>query len=60
MNVLNYKKRGNSSLRTRRKHKMYRKEIPKQDCLEDFIGKFKAESRINGVNLKQDFKKGVL
>ena len=60
MNVFNYKKRIILSPKIIGKHKMYRKETPQnKTCLDDFIGKFKANDKINCVNIKKEFKKGV-
>ncbi len=60
MNVSNYKKRKISSPKILGKHTMYRKKTPHNKiCIDDFIGKFKANEKINSLNLKRDFKKGV-
>ncbi|AMD17767.1 hypothetical protein TL18_06900 [Methanobrevibacter sp. YE315] len=60
MNVFNYKKRKISSPKITGKHKMYRKKTPQnKTCLDDFVGKFKANEKINSVDLKKDFKRGV-
>ena len=43
------------------KHGMYRKTTPRNKvCLDEFIGKYNADDRMNCVNLKKDFKDGVL
>ena len=60
MNVFNYKKRKISSPKIRGKHNMYRKKTPQTKiCLDDFVGKFKANEKINSVDLKKEFKRGV-
>lgn len=56
MNVLKYSQ---SSPENIGKHKMYRK-MPQHETLDNFIGKFHAKTKINSVDLKHNFKNGVL
>ncbi len=61
MNVFNYKKREMPSSEIVEKHGMYRKTTPRNKIsLDEFIGKYNADDRMNCLNLKKDFKDGVL
>lgn len=58
MNFLNYEI--NDSSKRIVKPTLCRKKTRQLTKLDDFVGKFQARDNINCVNLKSDFKKGVL
>ncbi|MBE6508533.1 MAG: hypothetical protein E7Z77_03865 [Methanobrevibacter sp.] len=61
MNVFNYKEGKMPSSEIVEKHGMYRKRTPRNKiCLDKFIGKYNADDSMDCVNLKKDFKDGVL
>ncbi|WP_458456565.1 hypothetical protein [Methanobrevibacter sp.] len=61
MNVFNYKKRKMPSPEIAGKHGMYRNKTPQNKIrLDEFIGKYIANGKMNCVDLKKEFKGDVI